>query len=76
MEDINSKSIKDYIDTKIQYLKEHTVTDGVHSIPINDQVITLLEDIKSFIDKEVATSYSTMVNALISGFDSMWANEK
>lgn len=47
--DFMSKRIIDYINTKKNFLKTHVVTDGVHSVPINDQVITLLDDIIDFI---------------------------
>ena len=38
-----------YINEKIKYLEETVVTDGVHNIPINQQVIDLLNDIKKYI---------------------------
>ena len=44
-----SKDIIDYINTKKKFLEENVVTDGVHNIPINDQVIVLLDDIIDFI---------------------------
>ena len=38
-----------YIQSKIDYLKDNVITDGVHNVPINDQVIALLEDIVRYI---------------------------
>lgn len=45
--------LRDYIDQKIDYLETTPVTDGVHTVLINDQVIKLLNGIKTELENVI-----------------------
>ena len=46
---IDKSKVLDYIQERLDFLEKNVVTDGVHSVPINSQVIALLVDIKDYI---------------------------
>lgn len=47
---IDKSKVLDYIQERLDFLEKNVVTDGVHSVPINGQVIALLVGIRDYIN--------------------------
>lgn len=47
---IDKSKVLDYIQERLDFLEKNVVTDGVHPVPINSQVIALLIGIKDYVN--------------------------
>lgn len=47
---VDREDVLNFIQEKLDFLDNNVVTDGVHSVSINDQVIELLNNIKDYVE--------------------------
>lgn len=61
----NIEKIKKYISDKKEYLQNNTITDSIHHVSINGQVLNLLEGIETYIDLVEKNSVIDNLNQII-----------